>query len=178
LKQNDKHLLYIIHKELSCELVDLRNTNNLFLYFGIAIAALLAISSISIGIAQAQQNTTATTTTTTNTAQTQSTNVPKASVLEGRYLSIERPRFREGGTSGDSITGTIINNSNQEVSSVTAYAILFDKDNKVISIGHATADISTLKPGDDSAFKIDFFDFSNNTENPDHFTVLPVGQTK
>jgi hypothetical protein len=159
-------------------LVYLRNTNNILLYFGIVIGALLAISSISIGIAQAQQSSNNNSTTTTSTGQTQSTNVPKASILEGRYLSIERPRFREGGTSGDSITGTIINNSNQELSSVTAYAILFDKDNKVIGIGHATADISTLKPGDDSAFKIDFFDFSNNAENPDHFTVLPVGQTK
>ena len=47
-------------------------------------------------------------TTTTTTAQTQQTNVPKATILEGKYLSIERPRFREGGTSGDSVTGTIL----------------------------------------------------------------------
>jgi hypothetical protein len=50
------------------------------------------------------------------------------------------------------------------------------------NIGYAwspnTADISTLKPGDDSAFKIYFFNFSSNTENPDHYTLLPIGQTK
>jgi hypothetical protein len=169
-----EQITYIIQDTVKLDLVDLRSSNNL-VYFGIVIAVFLTISSISIGIAQAQQSTNNTTTTNTTS---QRANELKASVLEGRYLSIDRPRFREGGTSGDSITGTIINNSNQEVSSATAYAILFDKDNKVIGIGHATADISTLKPGDDSAFKIDFFDFSNNTENPDHFTVLAVGQTK
>ena len=47
-------------------------------------------------------------------------------------VSVKDPKFREE-SSSYSITGTIVNNSTQEISQISAYAILYDKDNKVIT---------------------------------------------
>src|SRR5690242_11067856 len=81
---------------------------------------------------------------------------PKANIVNGKYLTIKDPEFREE-SSSYSITGTIVNDSTQEISQVSAYAILYDKYNKVITVNSAIADVSTLKPGDYSAFKVPFF---------------------
>jgi hypothetical protein len=54
------------------------------------------------------------------------------------------------------------------------YAILFDKDNKVISTELGNVDASQLKPGDNSAFKIDLIGI-RSSDTVDHYMVIPGG---
>ena len=45
-----------------------------------------------------------------------------------------------------------------------------------LTVNSGTADASTLKPGDYSAFKVSFFNFSGKLELPDHYTLVAGGQ--
>ena len=100
----------------------------------IALAAVIAISLVHT--ASAQQNQQA-----------------KAQIVNSKYLTIKEPKFRNESFS-NSITGTVINNSTQEISSVNVYALLYDKDNRLITAEIGLSDVSTLKPTEDSAFKM------------------------
>jgi hypothetical protein len=64
-----------------------------------------------------------------------------------------------------------VNNSTQELSSATVYALLYDKNNQLITVESGFADVSTLKPKEDSAFKISLLGAGPDTV--DHYTILP-----
>jgi hypothetical protein len=51
-------------------------------------------------------------------------------------------------------------------------AALYDKDNKLITMaGAGFADVSTLPPGDNSAFSINIL----GVQDIDHYTLFPSG---
>jgi hypothetical protein len=63
--------------------------------------------------------------------------------------------------------------STAEVSSITVTAALYDSSDKLITTeGGGFADVSTLPPGDDSAFSITLL---GADEDIDHYRLLPGG---
>jgi hypothetical protein len=75
----------------------------------------------------------------------------------------------------DQITGTVVNNSTEEVSAITVTAVLYDSSDKLITTeGGGFADVSTLPPGDNSAFSITLF-LSGVNESVYHYKLLPGG---
>jgi hypothetical protein len=87
------------------------------------------------------------------------------------YLSISDHRYRSGQFS-DTITGTIVNNSTQDISSAQVYAALYDKENKLITMESGSVSVSSLRAGDDSPFTINIF---GSKDNVDHYTIFPAG---
>jgi hypothetical protein len=95
----------------------------------LVISAAAVISSYHMAFAQGNQ---------------QQQQQPKANIINSKYLTIKDQRFRNEQFS-NSITGTIVNNSTQQMESIHAYVILYDKNNRVIALENALADVSTLK---------------------------------
>jgi hypothetical protein len=89
-------------------------------------------------------------------------------------LSITDHKYRSG-QFYHTITGTITNNSTQEISSVSVYAALYDKDNKLITMGSSLVSISPLRTADNSPFIINVSPFSSGKDNIDHYTIFPGG---
>jgi hypothetical protein len=78
-------------------------------------------------------------------------------VVNSKYLSIPEHEYRIGDFS-NKITGTVLNNSTQEISGVSVDALLYDNvGNLITAEGAECADVSTLPPGDESAFSIRLF---------------------
>lgn len=63
-------------------------------------------------------------------------------------------RFRDEGFGSSSITGTIVNNSTSDISFAQVFAALYDQNNNLITTQSGLVDVSSLKPGDNSASKI------------------------
>jgi hypothetical protein len=83
------------------------------------------------------------------------TNEPKGTAVNSKYLTIKDLRFgNEDSKSYPTITGTIANNSTSEIRVVQVYAALYDKDNKLISVESGSVNVSDLKEGDNSPFKV------------------------
>ena len=95
-------------------------------------------------------------------------------VLNSLYLSITDHKYRTGSFS-DTITGTIVNNSTSEISSLNVYAALYDKDNKLITMDSGSVSISPLRAGDSSPFDITIFIPSSARNQIDHYTLFPGG---
>jgi hypothetical protein len=100
------------------------------------------------------------------------TSEPKGTAVNSKYLTIKDLRFRNEGFS-NSITGTIVN-STSEISFTQVYALLYDKDNKLISVESGSVDVSDLKAGDNLLFKISLVGLSSS-DTVDHYTVIPGG---
>jgi hypothetical protein len=66
----------------------------------------------------------------------------------------------------------IVNNSIGQISLAQVYMVLYDKDNKLISVESGTADVSTLVARDNSAFKVSLFGLGSS-DTVDHYTVMP-----
>ena len=102
------------------------------------------------------------------------TTEPKSTIVNSKFLTIKDPRFRDEGFGSSSITGTIFNNSTSQISLAQVYAVLYDKDNKLITVESGIVDVSTLKPHDNSAFKVSLFGLSS-AGTIDHYTLMPGG---
>lgn len=108
----------------------------------------------------------------TETASIVDETIPAGDVVNSKYLSITEHRYRIGDFS-DQITGVVVNNSTQEITGVSVDAALYDKDNRLITMeGAGFADVSTLPPGDNSAFSITLL---GGEEDVDHYTLFPSG---
>src|SRR6185437_13310191 len=71
------------------------------------------------------------------------TTEPKSTIVNSKFLTIKDPRFRDEGFGSSSITGTIFNNSTSQISLAQVYAVLYDKDNKLITVESGIVDVST-----------------------------------
>ena len=114
---------------LSIPMVQKLREPSLTLLWMLVISAAAVISSYYMAFAQGNQ---------------QQQQQPKANIINSKYLTIKDQRFRNEQFS-NSITGTIVNNSTQQMESIHAYVILYDKNNRVIALENALADVSTLK---------------------------------
>ena len=91
-------------------------------------------------------------------------------VVNSKYLAITYHKYVNQKDS-DIITGTIVNNSTKDVSSVRIYAALYDKDNKLITTEGGVVNTPALTPTLTSPFTINLA----NLPKPDHYTLLPGG---
>ena len=92
--------------------------------------------------------------------------------MNSKYFTIEGLRFRNTSGFSDTITGTIVNTPPDQIPLAHVYAILYDKDNKVSSTELGSVDASQLKPGDNSALKIDLIGI-RSSDTVDHYMVIP-----
>jgi hypothetical protein len=98
--------------------------------------------------------------------------IPKGTSVNSKFLTVTESRYRSGGFS-DQITGTVTNNSTQQISSIFVYVALYDKDNKLITMDSGLADVTTLAPRDQSAFSITLLSLGD--VKVDHYTIFPGG---
>ena len=91
-------------------------------------------------------------------------------VINSKYLAITYHKYVNQKDS-DIITGTIVNNSTKDISSVRIYATLYDNDNKLITTEGGVVNVPALTPSLTSPFTISLV----NTPKPDHYTLLPGG---
>ena len=82
-------------------------------------------------------------------------NVVTGDVINSKYLVITYHKYVNQKDS-DIITGTIVNNSTKDISSVRIYAALYDKDNKLITTEGGDSKCPCL----DSYFDFAFYDKS------------------
>ena len=73
----------------------------------------------------------------------------KGNVVNSKYVTITDHRYQHRNVS-DVITGTVRNNSTQEIPVISVVAVLYDKDNNLITTGIGSADTSDLPAGGNS----------------------------
>jgi hypothetical protein len=98
--------------------------------------------------------------------------LPQGTVFNSKYLSIPEHGYKIGDFSNQ-ITGTVVNNSTQEISGISVDAALYDNAGKFITMkGAEFADVSTLPPGDESAFSIRLFGMQDEVV---YYSLFPGG---
>lgn len=117
-----------------------------------------------------EQDTTSSTTITTTT--------PEAIIGKSENLTVTDLRYR---AESNQITGTVTNNSTNEQSSISIYAVLFDKEGTFLGIAEGRPLVESLPPADNSPFSIDLFSgfglfaVPEEVNGIDHYTVYVRG---
>ena len=115
---------------------------------------------------------------TSNQTTTTTTTTPQTTIGKSENLTITDFRFR---AESNQITGTVTNNSTNEQSSISIYAILFDKDDSFFGIAQGIPLVESLPPADNSPFSIDLFSgfglyaMPEEVTSIDHYTVYVRG---
>lgn len=146
----------------------------------VAFSTLVFILTLSFAYGQSRDTATPNLDTDTSqnmTTTTITTTPPEATIGKSENLSITDVRFR-----GDSyqITGTVINNSTNEQSSISIYAVFFDKDDSFIGLSQGRPLVESLPLGDNSPFSIDLFSgfhysMPEEVKGIDHYTIYARG---
>ena len=146
----------------------------------VAFSTLVFILTLSFAYGQSLDTATPNLDTDTSqnmTTTTITTTPPEATIGKSENLSITDVRFR-----GDSyqITGTVINNSTNEQSSISIYAVFFDKDDSFIGLSQGRPLVESLPPGDNSPFSIDLFSgfhysMPEEVNGIDHYVIYTRG---
>lgn len=97
-------------------------------------------------------------------------NVVSGTVINSKYLVITYHKYVNQEDS-DVITGTIVNNSTKDISSVRIYAALYDGDDRLITTEGGVVNVPALTPTLTTPFTISLV----NIQKPDHYTLLPGG---
>jgi hypothetical protein len=96
--------------------------------------------------------------------------VVSGNVINSKYLAIIFYKYVNQ-KDADVITGTIINNSTKDISSVRIYAALYDDNNRLVTTEAGVVNVPTLTPTLTSPFTISLL----NIQKPDYYTLLPGG---
>jgi hypothetical protein len=113
-----------------------------------------------------------------NTTTAATTSTPEATIGKSENLTITDLRFR---AESSQITGTVTNNSTNEQSSISIYAVLFDKNDSFLGIAQGRPLVESLPPADNSPFSIDLFSglglysMPEEVNGIDHYTVYVSG---
>jgi hypothetical protein len=91
-------------------------------------------------------------------------------ILYSKYLAITYHKYVNQKDS-DIITGTLVNNSTKDISSVRIYAALYDENNRLITTEAGIVNVPALTPTLTSPFTISLVDM----QKPDYYTLLPGG---
>jgi hypothetical protein len=81
--------------------------------------------------------------------------------VNSKYVTITNHTYQHGNLSG-AITGTLINNSTQQIPVISVVAALYNKDDKLITTGISAVDASDLPGRDSSAFSINLYNLGND----------------
>jgi hypothetical protein len=110
--------------------------------------------------------------------QNTTTNAPESIIGKSENLTITDLRYR---AESNQITGTVTNNSTNEQSSISIYAVLFDKEGTFLGIAEGRPLVESLPPADNSPFSIDLFAgfglfaVPEEVNSIDHYTVYVRG---
>lgn len=96
----------------------------------------------------------------------------QSQVVNSKYITISDHRFRDGDFS-DQVTGTVINNSTQDISLIEIFVGVYDSNDQLITMESGFADVTNLPAGDNSSFSISLFGLSN--EEIDHYIIYAGG---
>ena len=96
--------------------------------------------------------------------------VVSGNVINSKYLAITFHKYVNQ-KDADVITGTVVNNSTKDISSVRIYAALYDENNRLVTTEPGVVNIPTLTPTLTSPFTISLL----NIQKPDHYTLFPGG---
>jgi hypothetical protein len=145
----------------------------------LSVALSTLVIALAIPLAYGQQLDAATNLdTTTNQTTTTTTTTPEATIGKSENLTINDLRFR---AESNQITGTVTNNSTNEQSSISIYAVLFDKDDSFLGIAQGRPLVESLPPADNSPFSIDLFSglglytMPEEVNDIDHYTIYVRG---
>ena len=114
----------------------------------------------------------------TPSSTTITTTTPEAIIGKSENLTVTDLRYR---AESNQITGTVTNNSTNEQSSISIYAILFDKEGTFLGIAEGRPLVESLPPADNSPFSIDLFSgfglfaVPEEVNGIDHYTVYVRG---
>jgi hypothetical protein len=97
-------------------------------------------------------------------------NVVSGNVTNSKYLAITFHKYVNQKDT-DAITGTIVNNSTKDISSVRVYAALYDDNNMLITTEAGVVNVPSLTPTLTSPFTISLV----HIQKPDHYTLFPGG---
>ena len=103
---------------------------------------------------------------------------PEAIIGKSENLTVTDLRYR---AESNQITGTVTNNSTNEQSSISIYAVLFDKEGTFLGIAEGRPLVESLPPADNSPFSIDLFSgfglyaMPEEVNGIDHYTVYVRG---
>lgn len=112
------------------------------------------------------------------TATTATSTTPEATIGKSENLTLTDLRFRG---ESNQITGTVTNNSTNEQSSISVYAVLFDKNDSFLGIAQGRPLVESLPPADNSPFSIDLssgfglFAMPEEVDGIDHYTIYVKG---
>ncbi|HEX7208478.1 MAG TPA: FxLYD domain-containing protein [Nitrososphaeraceae archaeon] len=143
--------------------------------YSIVLSSLVFALAIPFAYGQQLDNPTNPTTTIN---QNTTTNAPESIIGKSENLTITDLRYR---AESNQITGTVTNNSTNEQSSITIYAVLFDSDDSFLGIAEGRPLVESLPPSDNSPFSIDLlsgFGFYAMPEDPksiSHYTIYVKG---
>jgi hypothetical protein len=133
---------------------------------------------LAVPFAYGQPFDTATNLDTTTNQTTMTTTTPEATIGKSENLTITDLRFR---AESNQITGTVTNNSTNEQSSISIYAVLFDKDDSFLGIAQGRPLVESLPPADNSPFSIDLFSglglytMPEEVKDIDHYSIYVRG---
>jgi hypothetical protein len=133
---------------------------------------------LAIPFAHGQQLDTSTNLDTITNQTTTTTTTPEATIGKSENLTVTDLRYR---AESNQITGTVTNNSTNEQSSVSIYAILFDKNDSFLGIAQGSPLVESLPPSDNSPFSIDLFSgfglyaMPEEVNGIDHYTIYVRG---
>jgi hypothetical protein len=99
----------------------------------------------------------------------------KGNVVNSKYVTITDHRYQHGNTS-DIITGTVRNNSTQEIPMISVIAVLYDRDNNLITTEIGSADGQDIPGGVSSEFSIYLFGLRENVIG--HYILFPGGTSR
>jgi len=145
----------------------------------VVLTTLVFVLAIPLAFGQQPLDTTTNIDTASNQNMTATTaTTPEATIGKNENLTIDDLRFR---AESNQITGTIINNSTSEQTSITIYAVLFDKDDYFLGIAQGSPLVESLPPADNSPFSIDLFSgfglyaIPEEVKGIDHYTIYARG---
>ena len=101
----------------------------------------ILVFTLAIPFAYGQPLDTATNLDTTTNQTTATTATPEATIGKSENLTITNLRFRG---ESNQITGTVTNNSTNEQSSISIYAVLFDKNDSFLGIAQGRPLVESL----------------------------------
>ena len=120
--------------------------------------------------------------TSSNTAIAQNTTTtttsPEAIIGKSENLTVTDLRYR---AESNQVTGSVTNNSTNEQSSISIYAVLFDKEGTFLGIAEGRPLVESLPPADNSPFSIDLYSgfglyaMPEEVNGIDHYTVYVRG---
>jgi hypothetical protein len=146
-------------------------------FLSIVLSSLVIALAIPFAYGQPLDTATNLDTTTNQTTATNATTIPEGTIGKSENLTITDLRFR---AESNQITGTVTNNSTSEQSSISIYAVFFDKDDYFIGLTQGRPLVESLPPADYSPFSIDLFSgfhysMPEEVDSIDHYTIYVRG---